>query len=227
MKQAYISIFFFLLLANISKAQRITDVHLPYYDDRFLHYGFFIAGNYSTFNIKRSQLFVDTDTLISVNPRATPGFTLGFIVNFRLAQFFDLRFLPSAAFYFRVVEYRFNTYVVEEGLESTYIELPLLCKYKSTRRSNTRMYLVGGIKPGIEVGTRKAREGVDRLLTKNIDVAIDYGFGIDFYFPMFKFSPEIRFSNGIINLLRPSDNILSNSIDKLRSKTFTILFIFE
>ena len=89
------------------------------------------------------------------------------------------------------------------------------------------MYLIGGIKPAIEVGTRRERAGVDRLLTKTIDVAIDYGFGIDLYFPMFKFSPEIRFSYGIINLLKPSDNILSNSIDKMRTNTFTILFIFE
>lgn len=216
---------------HISKSQRIVGVNLPYYDERLMHYGFFMAGNYATFNIKRSQFFVDDTTMLAVNPRGTPGFTLGFVVNLRLEQFFDLRLLPAAGFYLREVIFKLesndSTYTKVESIESTYIELPLLLKYKSTRRANTRMYLIGGIKPAIEVGTRGERAGVDRLLTKTIDVAIDYGFGIDLYFPMFKFSPEIRFSYGIINLLKPSDNILSNSIDKLRTNTFTVLFIFE
>ncbi|MCH8319122.1 MAG: PorT family protein [Bacteroidetes bacterium] len=216
---------------HISKSQRIVGVNLPYYDERLMHYGFFMAGNYATFNIKRSQFFVDDTTMLAVNPRGTPGFTLGFVVNLRLEQFFDLRFLPAAGFYLREVIFKLenndSTYTKVESIESTYIELPLLLKYKSTRRANTRMYLIGGIKPAIEVGTRRAKIGEDRLLTRNIDVALDYGFGIDLYFPMFKFSPEIRFSYGIINLLKPSDNILSNSIDKLRTNTFTVLFIFE
>ena len=232
-KEILFSILALLFFHHISKSQRIVNANLPYYDERLMHYGFFMAGNYATFNIKRSQFFVDDTTMLAVNPRGTPGFTLGFVVNLRLEQFFDLRLLPAAGFYLREVIYKFENNdptkdsIQVESIESTYIELPLLLKYKSTRRANTRMYLVGGIKPAIEVGTRREQVGQDRLLTKNIDVAIDYGFGIDLYFPMFKFSPEIRFSYGIINLLKPSDNILSNSIDKLRTNTFTILFIFE
>jgi len=57
------------------------------------------------------------------------------------------------------------------------------------------------------------------------DLAINCGFGFEIYFPYFIFSPEIKLSNGILNL-HATDPLLQESyvMDKLFSRTllFTI-----
>lgn len=213
--------------------------NLVAYDNRFLHYGFFLALNRSAFTAKTSPFFneqLDDTTLkadqrlYSVNPRRFVGFTTGFIVNFRLAEFFDLRVLPTVSFYQRFVDFRFqNDSIVTELKQSTFsfVEMPVMIKYKSVRRNNTRMYMIAGIKPAFEVGSKKKEIQEDRLRARTFDVNIDYGFGFDFYYPLFKFSPEIRFSHGLLNLKNPDPNPYAKSIKKLSTHTITLYLNFE
>lgn len=87
--------------------------------------------------------------------------------------------------------------------------------------------MIGGLKPGIEVGARKRERRNDQLRTQSLDLSIDYGFGLDIYYPLFKFSPELRFSLGLSNLFNEDDNIFSNSIDGLSTYTVTLYLLFE
>jgi hypothetical protein len=156
------------------------------------------------------------------------GFNLGFVVNARLGKYFDLRLLPGVAFYTRAVQYKFaNGFYSNQTAESVFIETPLLLKYKSQRRKNHRLYMVGGVKPGIEAGAKKKEKKKTELRTENIDFCIEYGFGIDLYFQFFKFAPEIRFSHGINNLLNNDPNLYSNSLSKLTTHTVTLYLFFE
>src|SRR3989337_61698 len=93
-----IKIVFVLLLvlsAFVSEAQqpRWARKNNPNYDDKKLTYGFLIGLHTSTYQIKYSDLFVTPalDTVHSVNPSWSSGFSLGFIVNYRLTEFLDLR----------------------------------------------------------------------------------------------------------------------------------------
>lgn len=221
---------FCVLIVSLSvRAQVNTHYNLPNYDNRKLHYGFQLALNYSGFKVKQSSHFVNQDTVQSVRGIGSGAFALGFILNYRLSDFFDARFLPTVAFYERTIRYQFKS--VEEPIdaifESSFIELPLLLKYKSYRRKNLRMYMIGGLKPGIEVGARKRERRNDQLRTQSLDLSIDYGFGLDIYYPLFKFSPELRFSLGLSNLFNEDDNIFSNSIDGLSTYTVTLYLLFE
>jgi len=149
-------------------------------------------------------------------------------MNMRLSKYFDFRVLPGVAFYTRAVQYTFaKGFTSNQTEESVFIEIPLMLKYKSQRRKNHRLYMVGGMKPGIEAGAKKFQKTNDQLRTNTIDLCIEYGFGIDLYFQFFKFAPEIRFSHGFNNLLNNDPNIYSQSLSKLTTHTITLYLFFE
>jgi hypothetical protein len=205
--------------------------NLPYYDDRLLHYGFTLGLNSTRFIPKYSQKYLNptsNDTLTSLTGTRTTGFTLGFILNLKLTDYLDLRLLPTVSFYQRDINYFYQSgFKNTQTNESTFIEIPLMCKYKSERRGNFRMYMIGGIKAAIEAGAKKREKKETELRSKNIDLCIDYGFGLDIYYPLFKFSPEIRFSHGLLNMLVKDRNEFSTSLERLSTHTVTLYLHFE
>ena len=222
-----------LLFATPSLSQRRVNMNNPNYDNRFLSYGFLIGLHTSTYQLSYSEAFLarEFDNLYSISPSWSSGFSLGFIVNMKLADFFDLRLLPKVSFYEHSLEYIFLDRPEPETalVETTVVEFPLVLKYKSERRGNNRLYLVGGIKPGTEVSAQNDLEGTgeDTLPIRGFNMSAEFGFGLDIYYPLFKFSPELRFSKGVVNILGSDTNPLSEGIDRLNTNTVTLYLLFQ
>ena len=217
-----------LMAWGISHAQVDTRYNLMNYDEKKLHYGFQMGLNSTRFKLTHSANFVTQDTLVSLRSYASTGFSLGFILNARLGEYFDARLLPTVAFYERAIRYEFKSIpTIDAIFESSIIELPLLIKYKSYRRKNSRLYMVAGLKPSIEVGAKKKQKKNSQLRVKQFDLVLEYGLGADVYYPLFKFSPELRFSLGLRNLFLPDSNIYSDQIDRLSTYTVAMFFMFE
>jgi hypothetical protein len=68
-------------------------------------------------------------------------------------------------------------------------------------------------------------ETVIKLDNSNINYQI--GVGFDFFLEYFKFSPELKMSYGVNNLIINDNTILSDPITSLRSKIFLLSFTFE
>ena len=116
----------------------------------------------------------------------------------------------------------------EQIIETTVVELPILIKYKSERRGNVRMYMVGGLKPGIEAsGKNKIENATSELEVKGASLNADFGFGFDLYYPLFKFSPEIRFSKGLTNMLDNPNNPFGQPLDRINTNTITVYLLFQ
>jgi Outer membrane protein beta-barrel domain len=204
----------------------------PEYDKRTITYGFSLGFHTTAYQLKYADDFVTNpnyDTLHSIQASFSPGFSLGFLVNLRFNDQLDLRLMPKASFY----EHRLNYYYTTGGekfplVETTMVELPLLLKYKSQRRGNSRMYVVGGLSPGFEA-RNKGDIGSTRssIEVKKGNLSIDTGFGWDLYFQFFKFSPEIRFSKGLINVLDNGNPEYTDPIKKLNTNTISLFFIFQ
>ncbi|TAH27538.1 MAG: PorT family protein [Cytophagales bacterium] len=237
-KVIYIIGFLLILIHQINgqdasfkeRTSKWSSNNLPYYDDRRLHYGFTLGLNSTRFKPTFSKNYFsnEEDSVVSVTGTRTTGFTLGFILNLKLTDFLDLRLLPTVAFYQRDMNFVFkNSFTTTQTTESTFIEIPLMCKYKSQRRGNFRMYMVGGLKAAIEAGAKKKEKKDTELRSSNFDLCIDYGFGLDIYYPLFKFSPEIRFSHGLLNMLNKDDNIYSRSIQRISTHTISLFLHFE
>ncbi len=223
----------FLLIAGSLHAQsyRWARRNNPDYDEKKLTYGFLIGLHTTAYQIEYSDKFVtpDFDTLHSVLPEWRPGFSLGFIVNYRLSEFLDFRLTPEVAFYEHKLRYNFTDgTLVEELVETTMVEFPFLLKYKSMRRGNVRMYMIGGIKPGIEASGKKEIENTTTSLeVKNLNFNLEAGIGFDLYFPLFKFSPEIRFSRGITDVLDNTENKFGQPLRRLNTNTITFYLLFQ
>lgn len=218
-------------LAQAQSTMRYRRVHLEGYDDKVMHYGFLFAAPLTKFNIGYSDAYVNQDSSYQLFSPRKAGFRVGFIANVNLTEHFDFRVTPSVGLYGRSVEYRYpNTSKPRtEVRESTWIELPLLVKYKSQRRHNTRMYVIGGILLGIEANVRRGETtGASRLLTKNTDLAVEYGVGLEQFFEYFKFAPELRFSHGLVNLFEPQQISGQNAgIRRLTTHTVSLYLNFE
>ncbi len=219
-----------LLPAFNGFGQAFTE-NLPFSDSKWLHYGFSIGLHSSGFKMKYSDKFVTSsmDTVHSIMPRNSFGFSLGFITDFRIEDQLNLRILPKVTFYEYGIDFNYTDSTTNtQLLEATYIEIPLMIKFKSQRHKNFRAYVVGGVTPGLEVSGKKRKELTDnKLLTKDFNLTADIGIGIDMYFPLFKFSPEIRFSRGLLNLLREDKYGFSEGMSSLKTNVFTIYLQFS
>lgn len=221
-------------------------------DDKFLSYGFFLAGHTAAYQIKYSEAFFDpTNTannqIYSIYPKYTPGFSLGFTGILRVHDQFNLLFTPKIAFY----EFRtdVNYYVLpaqpepgdagnsgnnlgyrtEELVnEATMVELPLLFKYRSQRFNNTRMYFIGG--GSYQFRTKSQDEAnLDPIVTRGQDFTIEMGMGFEIYFKYFKFAPEIRFSHGLNNIYygEKTPVEIRDAISSIKRKGITIYLNFQ
>ncbi|MBS1949900.1 MAG: PorT family protein [Bacteroidetes bacterium] len=222
-----------LAIPSKSHAQlfRWARQHNMSYDDKTLTYGFSIGIHTSSYQVKYSNKFVSKslDTLQAVQPVFLPGFSLGFLVNYKLGAFFDLRLMPKAGFYTQKLYYLYTNAPTQSQLvETTLVEFPLLVKYKSVRRGNVRMYMLGGITPAFEAsGKNDVGNSTAGLSIQKHNLSLDIGMGFDFYFPLFKLSQEIRFSKGITNMLGDQYTSYSAPISRLNTNTISVYFIFQ
>lgn len=199
------------------------------------NFGFIIGYNSNSFQVIRTTDFRDIDSLKTAVPISGPGFNLGLLANVKLNKVMDLRFTPALSFVDRAISFEYidSKKNIIKNIESTYIDLPISIKLKSIRQRNVRLYVIGGIKYSIDVIAQgKVDDSALDEIDKKVKImrnnyAYEFGFGFDLYYEYFKFSPEIKISNGLANQIIRESNRFSRPIDKLFSRVFQLNFYFE
>lgn len=221
-----------LFLGNMALAQKapVTQYRLEG-DKKFLKYGFFLGSHQNSFGVKYSNAFEtapDLENLLAINSKQKAGFNLGFMLNFRLADQFSLRIVPvKIALYQHEVDYVLADGTIDTQLiETTRIEPGAFFKYRSIRRGNTRMYVIAGMSGSLRTGKAKETD-TGGLAIRKIDVRAEIGLGLEKYFKFFKFSPELRYSRGLINVLQGGDTFYTLGIDRIVTHNFTLYFHFS
>ncbi|MDR1667751.1 MAG: PorT family protein [Bacteroidales bacterium] len=202
------------------------------HDNKTIHFGFCLGLNAMDFNISPSLSDYRNDSLLSDVSGLSPGFHIQAVSALRMTNHLELRFLPGVAFGSRALRFfkSGKLYDDHHQIESSYIELPILVKYKSARVDNMRGFIIGGLNPRLDLAkTYHEDEGIYMDLKLN-DLCYEVGGGFDFYFPYFKLTLEIRGSWGIFNILserstpRPE---FQNAMDKLRSSVWLFSIYIE
>jgi len=175
--------------------------------------------------------------------RFVPGFSIAHDINLYY-QFTEPIFDPNVT---RGTVY--NDLILRK-IECHYINLPLFIKFKSSRMHNVRLYVLAGGQVGLNMMSGKNNKirisdpnGVKAEIIpiiKPYDIQVKGGFGFDFYTAYFKFTTEFKVAYGVSNMLenekgiKDKDNIqfykaspIVTGLQSLKSKTFTISFIFE
>lgn len=226
-------------------------MHLPRFYNTKVHFGFTIAGNRSTFRITPKPNSELPDTVIAgtryqiktVYPKSSPNFGLGLVVDARLQRYLRLRFTPNITFSDRKIVYNMSTYdldsskIYEKTVESVLLLFPLELKIQSKRSGNFSAYVIGGGGYSLDLTARKkagsaassggANQLDDNLKLQRDDFFYSAGYGVDFYLQYFKFGVELKLVVGTKNLLSPTNNVFSNSIEKIRSRMVLLTFTFE
>jgi hypothetical protein len=253
-KKIFTAILFILVCANVFAQKQIVN-YLTTFDEKLIHFGFtlgynmldfgvvnynpigenpdFIAGNWPLDPVQVNESSIvrsDLETLV-------PGFTVGIVSNLRMTEDLDLRFLPGMSFGERKLTYNIPVYDINAGLEplrfysikSTFLDFPLLVKYKARRINNDRPFVIFGAAFRQDI-SKTAKEDLVKL--NNGGFYAEVGGGWDHYFPFFRFTVEGKFSFGLNNQLNPTPSqnqrlYYSQSIKSLRSNIFTLSFHFE
>ncbi len=231
----------FCITINLN-AQEEKVQNLRRYDSKPFHFGFTVGFNSADFSIRNSDNFFDVaeiGQIYGVENSPSVGFHIGPISNFRLGEYFDLRILFDLSFAQRDLNYYMYMGTEENGdplfndykmkLSSTFIEFPVLLKYKSQRINNYRFYLITGVNTKMDLAAKKKIPEIEmpKIRIKQPNVYAEIGLGLDFYTTFFKFSPEIKFSTGMFNMLSQDETEFSNSINYLKSNMIMLSFHFE
>ena len=231
----YLIILLLLLeVTNVYGQRYKKPQNLIRYDFQKLHFGFTIGMNELNFNIQKNSNTLTNDTLLTLLSNSQKGFNLGIVSNLRVGKYTDLRFIPTLVFGERHLYYGFidSNQVSDEKIkriESTLIDFPIYIKYKSARYNNFRTYVLGGIKYSLDIASQDKinDEGKEIVKLKKNDLMGEIGFGIDYYLEYFKFSPQIKLSYGILNLLSEDETVYTRAINRLSTNGWMISFTFE
>lgn len=252
MKRTFTTILFIILVLNVF-AQKQKVNYLTTFDEKRIHFGFTLGYNVLDFNVANynpigenpdfeevnwpndPKQINSTDYIQSDLATLVPGFTVGIVSSLTLTKDLDLRFLPGMSFGERKLTYNIPVYDINAyeplrffSIKSTFIDFPLLIKYKARRINNDRPFVIFGSAFRQDI-SKTAKD--DLVGLKSGGFYAEVGGGWDHYFPFFRFSVEAKFSFGLNNQLGslPQQQRLyySQSIKSLRSNIFTLSFHFE
>lgn len=208
----------------------VTVQNLPSYDDRWFHPGMYFSLSASRFTIEQSAYYIGQKWVTANSVINTPSLGVGFIGDARLGGSnspFILRFSPGVNFQYRRVEFRPTGHpspdsIVTQNIDATIIQFPILLKYQSDRRRNTRLYMIAGLNPSLTATIRRSDPLHNVLRAEGTDLTLEYGVGLELFYPLFKLAPEIRFSHGLKNLLVPRSDVFSRSLQYMSTNAVTL-----
>ena len=197
------------------------------------YFGLTFGYNSSNFQLDYSKNFILNDTFNIVQGLSGSGLNVSMIANMKLGEYFDFRFLPGFSFVNHKLYYQTHVNKSEEtrDIESVLVQFPFQVRFKSDPFNDMRIYVLGGFKYTYDVATNsriRAEQANRRVLLSPHDYTFEVGGGFQFYFPFFIFSPELKFSQGLGNVLIYNNKLEhSNVVEKILSRTFTISLHFE
>jgi hypothetical protein len=231
-----------LLICTLSVwAQKQQLQNLPQLDRKWLHFGFTVGTNIMDFTIDKADNFFSQtqfNQVYAIENKTNMGFHLGPVSNLRINDFFHLRLLIDLSFGQRNLTYWLvnDTTVANPilskhtmKLSSTYIEFPLLLKYKAMRLNNISPYLLAGMNPKIDLAAQKKIDDSEmpKIRLNRFDIAYEVGSGIDFYLPYFRLSTELKYSVGLLNVVVHDGTQYTDAIKRMNSRMWMISFHFE
>ncbi len=240
MRKYYKYILFALLLISCSSAvfsQQRKLQNQPYADQKLFHLGFTVGINAQDMILSHTGAVDEEGNVwFSEIPSYNVGFSVGIIADRYINQYMNLRAIPTIHFGEKRYEFRpqnagqdFENEIFT--IKSNYLSLPVHMRFSSQRLNNIRPYvLLGGY-----VSTEVGRKSEPIIKYKNLDYGIEFGLGCNLYFPLFKLSPELRFSFGLRDLIQHDrsdmrDQSLVKYTDALKSgksRMITLTFNFE
>jgi len=230
-----ISCFFFLQGVDVQAQNARGNYNFLDFQQKPYYFGITLGFNRANYRVFHSKTFIQNPDVETAESVSGPGFNLGIVTNLKIGQYFDFRFLPTLSFAEKRLEFTPGnnpdnpSIPLRRNIESVLVEMPFHVRYKSAPYKDMRLFVIAGVKYGFDVASdSKARQADSQVKIAPTDFAGEIGVGIQFFFPYFIFSPELKMSQGLGNTLIFDDNLpQSTVIEKVLSRTFTLSLHFE
>jgi hypothetical protein len=237
---------FLLFISLQAFSQEERPKNLPAFDLKRLHFGFTVGFNSMDIAFKRNYQPAHGNFVYADLSKLQPGFQVTIVSDLRMSEHWNMRFLPGISFGARdLYYYDFSSssgvppavenplYQVAVG--ASFLEFPLLFKYRAHRVNNYRPYLVGGGNFRYDMSAKRKgkydTESDEVVKFLPGDFYLEFGFGVDTYLKYFKFAPELKVAVGLMNIIDPTgrENYweYTESIASARSIIVMLNFHFE
>ncbi len=235
LRKKIIILFIGVVLCGSSAFGQLREgINLPDHDNKLYHFGINLGFNKSHFLFSHHPVFLNRDTVMTVESINSSGINLAWLVNLRMGNHFDLRLHPldltfSEKAFLYTENFTNDTNLVEKKVQSITLSVPIHMKFSSDRINNFKVYTIGGAKFDYDLAsTAGARKAEDLIKLNRKDLSVELGMGFHFYFPVFVLTPEIKLSSGLVNLHSRDESLrYSNVIDKINSKMITFSLTVE
>ena len=229
-----LSLFVLLLTFSSAFAQTEKVKNLPYIDQRRIHFGFMLGMHTQDLTFTHTGKVQENGaSWYAEVPEFSIGFSVGLVSDLAFTESLNLRFTPGMYFGNKNVVLRDSESGtrITQDIKSNYILLPVNIRYSSRRVNNYRPYIMGGVNPTIDISKRKDTP----LVLNRFDMALEVGLGCDLYLPFFKLIPELKFSIGLLDILKhkspdlkdPTQIVYTEGLEKATSRMVTLSFYFE
>lgn len=199
--------------------------YLDFQSKRY-YFGMSFGANFSKFHVIQANALYTDQSLHIVESSPKGGFNIHLISNLKMGEYFDFRFNPGFAFMYRQLIYNNAS---SKEIESVYFETPFSIRFKSEPYKDKRAFVTAGLKYGYDVASNsRSRKAENLIKLSPHDFQWEAGIGMQFFYPFFIFSPEIKISRGLGNSLIYNRNLPESIVlDKINSQIVTISFNFE
>jgi hypothetical protein len=227
-----------LTLSLPALSQKSVPKNMVMADYQKFHFGYSVGTNTAGFVIiPKDGYSLD----LNRNPRKinkytfNPGININLITDYRLGKFLDIRFLPGIQFAQRdlTVINKLTAETRTWPIESIYVDLPVLLKYRAQRVNNYAPYLIAGVNPRVDLlgAYIPPNLGKATRLLRPFDIYPELGVGVDFYLSMAKVAVELKFSVGMLNIFFPEAdpefNLYVAGVNEIYSRMVILVFHVE
>ncbi len=198
------------------------------------HFGIVVGMNFQDAILTNNgQIANDGKEWYATIPDYSPGFTVGIAVDMYLNPYMNLRFTPTLHFGDKAFTFvnKTDDEIYKTITKSNYLTAPLDLKIRTLRLNNYRPYLIAGVYGAMDLSAKKG----EPILFKKYDFGFTIGIGCDFYLPIIKVAPELRFSFGFGDIFEKDRSDLTDdslkkypaSISKGGTRMISLVFNFE
>jgi len=221
-----------LLLCTVISYGQLNSKSYNYLDfqKKPYYFGITFGVNNSGYRINHSPSFINNEQIYIAEGAAGVGVEVHMVNNLKIGEYFDFRFIPGVSLVERTFEFEDGIGGINRTkVESVYADVPLQVRYKSAPYKDKRAFVTAGVKYSYDVQSNsKTRQANTQIKITPHDFQAEIGAGFQIFLPYIIVSPEIKFSQGINNILIYNDKLNEAKIlEKVLSRAFTFSIHLE
>ncbi|MDX2062646.1 MAG: porin family protein [Bacteroidia bacterium] len=203
-------------------------------DASVLSFGFTIGMNLADVRAEFATfpLVVPADalgrSLVNIAVASQPGLNLGLVATAKLGDRLDLRVAPQVSLQQRNFTFEFdNGDASVRKLESSYLQVPILLKYKSAVYRDYRVFVALGPVISLNLASDEDVANDPELLKiEKTDFSWQFSFGFDIYGDKVKLTPELFYQIGTRDVYVPLNEEVPGAIRSVYTQTVGIQLTF-